>query len=414
MATLILNRPVIGVTGSAGKTTTKEMIASVLGTRWNVFKNKYNNNIIPSTRKHARIINSSHQAVVLEYGTAAPGLIRLHCQIIQPNIGIITNVGSAHIGNFGGKIERLAAAKSELIRHMKPSGLLIINSDDRGSKLLNTNRFKGHLATVAIDNEATYKARKVKYTHGGMQFQVYFQKAWHEIFIPVPGRHNVYNALMTIAVADYLGFTPPEITTGLKNMHRTGRRVYVHTLGNGVTVIDDSYSANPHAVKAAVDVLMNVGGGKRVMVLGDMRELGAYTRQGHREVGAYIAASGVDYFLALGPRTRYAVQEAIRCGMPLAKIKHFSSRPALHSYLKTILDEQTTVLVKGSHGSEMYITADYIRGKKRKKTPNAPEPAKTSDRKTKPPARKKRTGASAPGRNPRRASSGKGRRRTTA
>jgi len=367
LATLILNRPVIGITGSAGKTTTKEMIAAVLGTRWKVFKNKYNYNVLNSTRRHARNINKSHRAVVLEYGMAAPGYVRRHCQIIQPNIGIVTNVGSAHIGHFGGNIKRLAIAKSELIKFMKPNGLLILNADDQNSKYLHTKKFKGQVITVGINNDqANYRARQIRYSHGGMEFEAYFQSVWHEVYIPLPGQHNVYNALMTIAVADHLGFTPPEIITGLRKMYRNHRRVSVHNLRNGVTVIDDSYSANPQAVEAAIDVLVNVGGGRRVLVLGDMRELGSYARQAHREVGAYVAAREIDHFLTLGPLTRYAVQEALKRGMPINRVKHFSSRLALHGYLKRILNEQSTVLIKGSHGSEMFLTADYLRGKKRK------------------------------------------------
>ncbi|MGE5403503.1 MAG: Mur ligase family protein, partial [Candidatus Saccharibacteria bacterium] len=153
MATLILKRPVIAVTGSSGKTTTKEMIASVLGTRWQVFKSRENKNLFGDTRSYARQIRPFHRAVVLEYGMIYRGRIKRHCSYIQPNIGIITMVGSAHIGNMGG-LDGLIRAKSELIQHMNPYGTLLLNADNPNSRRLIFGGFKGRVLRVGINNRA--------------------------------------------------------------------------------------------------------------------------------------------------------------------------------------------------------------------------------------------------------------------
>ena len=153
-------KPIIAVTGSAGKTMVKTMVSAILRERWVVFESKDYYNTVDKTMVHADEISFIHRAAVLEYGMAFPGAISEHCQIIQPNIGVITNVGLAHIGNFEGKVELLAAAKSELIMGMNPSGILFMNADDPNSKLLHTNNFKGKILTVGIASKASYQARK--------------------------------------------------------------------------------------------------------------------------------------------------------------------------------------------------------------------------------------------------------------
>jgi UDP-N-acetylmuramyl pentapeptide synthase len=188
-------KPVIAITGSAGKTMVKTMVSAILRERWVVFESKDYYNTVDKTLGHVNEIDFIHRAVVLEYGMAFPGAISEHCQIIQPNIGVITNVGLAHIGNFEGKVELLAAAKSELIKGMNPLGILLINADDPNSKLLHTRDYKGKILTVGIKSEADYIAKNIAYSQKGMTFTLILKGKEYSFQIPIFGEHNIYNAL---------------------------------------------------------------------------------------------------------------------------------------------------------------------------------------------------------------------------
>ena len=361
---LILSIPVIGITGSAGKTTTKEMTASILQQRWKVFKTKGNMNTYKHTEKYAQQILPSHRAVVLEFGMFHLGGIRKHCQMIKPNIGIITNVGTAHIGNFKGNIEGIAKVKSELIKGMKQTGILIINADDNNSRLLHTKGFPGKILTVGIEKTATYQAKNVKYVSRGMEFDLLLKNKNHTFTIPAFGIHNIYNALSAIAVGDQLGFSPETIKQGLKSYTKPRRRLNVISIKNGIKVIDDTYSANPHAMKAAIDVAVDIGGkDTKIAVLGTMLDMGEYTIKGHKDVGKYVAKKGFHYLLTYGKQAQYIAAGAIEAGFPKSRIMSFLSKEQMHRSLANKIKENTTILVKGSHGMKMNETVSLIVGK---------------------------------------------------
>lgn len=358
---LVVSRPTIAITGSAGKTTTKEMIASILGKRWNIFKSKENMNTYWSTAKYKKQINSSHRAVVLEYGMMYKGQIKRHCQLIRPDIGVITNVGSAHIGHFAGKIRGIAAAKSELIRYMNPNGWLIVNSDDTNSRMLETGIFKGTVIKISQHENADYRASHIRYAKSGMSFTVKLNGQSHDFFIPILGKHNVYNALFAIAVSHRLGFTPQEIKAGLKSYKKPHRRLILHRLKRGITIIDDTYSANPHAMKAAVDVLSQVSGKRKIAVLGSMLEMGPYTAKGHTEIGKYLAAKKIDYLFTYGREAKQITRAAIKSGLSRGRANHFFSKEALHRKLVTKLIPETTLLIKGSNRIKLNETVKYLK-----------------------------------------------------
>lgn len=349
-------RPVIAVTGSSGKTTTKEMIASILSKRWKIFKTKGNMNLPSHTAKYARQIGASHRAVVLEYGMSRFGQIKRHCQWIRPNIGIITNVGSAHIGNFGGKVNGLVQAKSELIQYMNPLGTLYLNADDANSRLLHTRGFKGTIVKVGIGEKADYRATHIRYASNGMEFQVKLGKAPRTFYIPIYGTHNVYNALFAIAVAHRLGCSVSQIRAGLRSYRRPDRRLIVYRLGNGIQILDDTFSSNPHATKAAINVLCSIEKNRRIAVLGSMLEMGKYSTAGHKEVGRYLARKKIDYLFTVGKSARQIGIGAVESGMPSHKVKHFPSKEQLHPAIIKQIKPNTTILVKGSHKTKMIDT----------------------------------------------------------
>jgi UDP-N-acetylmuramoyl-tripeptide--D-alanyl-D-alanine ligase len=357
----MLRRPVIAIAGSSGKTTTKEMIASILRTRWKVYKSGANTNDRIHLRKHAKKIRPYHRAVVLEYGMHAKGNLRRSCKIIQPNMAVVTMVGTAHIGNFGGNVERLIKAKSEIILNMKQTGTLFINNDDLNSKKLDKGNFQGTIVTVGINNDANYKALDVRFGKKGMIFAVKLADTYQQFYISALGEHNVYNALFAIAIASRLGFGPDQIRKGLQKYKRPGRRLMVYHLKKNVQLIDDSYNANPNSVKAALDVLDKVSTGTNIAVLGNMSELGRYSKRGHKDVGRYLANKNTTYLLTFGNKAKIIGKEAIANGFPTQKVKHSVNRKALHRLLKRYINNGSTVLVKGSHNMGMNKTVKFLK-----------------------------------------------------
>ncbi|AMA73357.1 MULTISPECIES: UDP-N-acetylmuramoyl-tripeptide--D-alanyl-D-alanine ligase [Aneurinibacillus] len=365
--TLILTKPIIAVTGSAGKTTTKEMIASVLRRRWRIFASYRSFNQHTCSARNAKRIRPFHRAAVLEFGMGARGQIKKHCKFIQPNMGVITNVGTAHIGNVGGNVEGIAKAKSELIKHMKQTGYLVLNADDPNSKLLETEGFQGTIVRIGIKNEADFRAKNVGYETDGMSFDVLLDGQVHTFYIPIYGEHNVYNALNAIAIASRLGFTPEEMKTGLRYYKRTPRRLNIFRYTGNITLIDDSCSANPNAVRAALDVLKKVSGETKVAVLGTMLAMGKYSTKAHMEVGRYVASTGVDYLYTYGKRARHIALAAIQAGFSKERVKMFESEQLLRKSIVACLKPNTTILIKASHKIGLEKTVDYIKKQARLK-----------------------------------------------
>lgn len=357
----IVRRPIIAVAGSSGKTTTKEMIASILQQRWRILKSKNNRNNRQAIRKHVKQIRPYHRAVVQEYGMSARGHLRNSCRILRPNMAVITMVGTAHIGNVGGSLKTLIAAKSELIKYMNPAGTLFLNADDHNSKLLHTKDFRGRIFKVGMKNHADYRAYDIRYVEGGMRFKVNLNGSSHSFFIPIYGTHNVYNALFAIAVTHRLGFDAKTIKAGLSKYIKLQRRMRVYTVANRIRVIDDTFNANPNSVKAAVEVLSKVGKGKNIAVLGDMMELGRYSIQGHRDVGRYVVGKKVDNLITYGRRAKLIGKVAVSRGFPAKRVVHASNRTILHKQIKQKVTPGATVLVKGSNATHMSVTVKYLR-----------------------------------------------------
>ncbi len=353
-------RPTIAVTGSAGKTTTKSMIASILRQRWTIYESRDVNNAFINTEKSAKRLRDTHQAVVVEFGIVYFGHIIKHCGFIKPNIGVITNIGTAHIGNFGGDVTKLAAAKSELIQHMDQSGIFLFNADDENSKHLLIDSFPGTIIKVGINKRADYRAEKVEYTEGGMNFRVKLKGTYFPFHIPIYGVHNIYNALFAIAIGDLLGFSSEEISRGLEQYNKPVMRMNTIKLTNNITVIDDTFSANVDAMKAAIDVLTNVGKDQiKIAVLGDMKGLGVISQEAHMEVGSYAAKKKVDYLYTIGELALTISQAALKQGMSPESVIHFEQKENLFKAL-TNLSPGTTILVKGTRKTRMEDVVIYL------------------------------------------------------
>jgi UDP-N-acetylmuramoyl-tripeptide--D-alanyl-D-alanine ligase len=351
--------PIIAITGSAGKTTTKAFVGSILSKKWNVFESKDYWNTTEHTKKHKEEINDTHQAVVLEYGMAYPGIITNHCSIIQPNISIVTNIGLAHVGNFDGDVRGVAKAKSELIHGMDQQGLLIVNQDDDNSRYLETQQFKGKIITVGIKKEADYRAYDLQYKDVGMSFKMKLHGQEIELYIPILGEHHVYNALNAVAVADLLGFSPLDIQTGL-NFKKPPRRLTIYNCRDDITVIDDTVHSHPQGVRAALDVLTNIATNRKVAIIGQMRELGVLREEEYRKVGEYVHEIGIDEFITYGFRTDEMSNAAIAKGMDPARVHHFINKDQLHVLLEKLIKPHDTILVKGASKTNMFETVKFL------------------------------------------------------
>ncbi len=363
-------RPVIAITGSKGKTTTKEMVASVLNQQWHVFKSFQNGNCPYFTEKYKTEINATHEAIVLEYGLTKyqPDDIKKSCELIKPNIGIITNIGKEALGCFAGSIKNIAMAKSELIKGMNSNGVLLLNGDDENSKLLEFGGFKGDVIYVGAKTQSVdYRASHLEYTDEGMVFEVALNNHLHIFQIPLWGEHNVINALFAIAIGDRLGLSVAQLKKGLSEFEKPPHRMGVHRVG-GVTLIDDTFNVSVEAMKAAIDVLSAVGKGQKIAVLGSIAWLGDYSIHEHRAIGEYLANKNIDYLYTfddakkpLGNAEEIG-KRAIECGFSADRVLHLSDRKALHKALLTRKIQSTDIyLFKGANGLRMDVSVQYFK-----------------------------------------------------
>ncbi|MEO4054640.1 YheC/YheD family protein [Solibacillus sp. CAU 1738] len=351
--------PTIAITGSAGKTTTKAFLSSILRTKWNVFESKDYWNTTEHTKKHAAEIDESHEAVVLEYGMAYKGVITEHCNIIKPNMSIVTNIGLAHVGNFDSDVKQVALAKSELIHGMDQQGVLVLNKDDKNSSYLDKGKFNGKILTVGIQSNADYKAYDVKYNDDGMSFKIKLQGNESEFFIPILGEHHVYNALNAVAIADYLGFSALDIKAGLI-FKKPPRRLTIYRCKRNITVIDDTVHSHPQGVKAALDVLSSISKRRKVAIIGQMRELGDLREAEYKKVGEYVTEQNIDLFITYGFRTEEMNEAAKNKGFNEKNMYHFTNKEKLHELLEKVIKQGDTILVKGASKTNMFDTVKFL------------------------------------------------------
>ncbi|PTX55061.1 UDP-N-acetylmuramoyl-tripeptide--D-alanyl-D-alanine ligase [Melghirimyces profundicolus] len=314
----------IGITGSCGKTTTKEMTAVVLSRRFRTLKTIANYNVASMLPFNLIRLRPDHQAVILEMGMSSLGNIRRQCEVAKPHIGIVTNVGVAHVGSLGGKRSNVVRAKQELVDGVRPGGTLIINADDKGTRKLNTRRFRGKIITYGVRNRAHLQAGDIQYTRQGMSFRV--KKKKYEI--PLWGEHNVYNALAAIALARHLGVPRREIRKGLSRFRPPKMRLQRSRGIKNCLLINDAYNANPNSMIAGLKVLKKVAKEKpSVAVLGDMAELGRLSKKGHRRVGKKVAKLNPDYLFTVGPKAKEIGRAAIQSGYARNKVRFCQNRP---------------------------------------------------------------------------------------
>ncbi|MDK2835878.1 MAG: UDP-N-acetylmuramoyl-tripeptide--D-alanyl-D-alanine ligase [Thermosediminibacterales bacterium] len=356
--------PFVAVTGSTGKTTTKDMISAVLRQRFKVLSNigNYNNLIgLPLTIFD---LNKEHNVCVVEMGMNAFGEIKKMAKIVRPKYSIITNIGLSHIEKLG-SVENILKAKMEILESMDEDDTVFLNADDSSLKSI-IGQIKQNVVTYGIVN-GDIKASKIRFEGSTATcFDVNISDKVYNFEIPVPGKHNVYNALAAIAVGIELGIDPEEIKKGLLLFRPQKMRLeFKKGLRNSI-IINDAYNASPDSMRAAIDVLKNVQEGKRkIAVLGDMLEMGEWAPAAHKQVGRFIEENQIDFLFTVGELGKFIAKGALEKGMPEKRVIECDTNEEASKKLESIIEEYDIILIKGSRGMKMEQIVDYLvsRGK---------------------------------------------------
>ncbi len=344
-----LDLNVIAVTGSVGKSTTKELIFEVLSQRYRTLKNLGNlNNEIGLPLSILRL-GPGYQRAVLEMGFYVPGEITQLCDIALPHTGVVTNIGTVHAERAGSQAD-IARGKTELVQALPADGNAILNFDDPWVRAM-AEKTSARVLYYGLDPAAHLWADEVEsFGLEGIRFRLHYKHEILTLRVPLIGRHSVHTALRAAAVGLVEGLSWGEIIQGLHNSQTQLRLVAVRTK-NGALLIDDSYNAAPESTLAALNLLEEMSG-RKVAVLGDMRELGQYERAGHELVGVR-AREVADFFLAVGELSKIALNAAKKAGLSGGSCAWVADAPQAVDFLRSMLKEGDVVLVKGSHGLRM-------------------------------------------------------------
>jgi UDP-N-acetylmuramoyl-tripeptide--D-alanyl-D-alanine ligase len=348
--------PVIAITGSNGKTTTKELAATVLSARRRVLKpvGSYNNQWgVPLT---LLALEPEHEAAVLEIGMNAFGEIAALAQLCQPTVGVVTSIAPAHLEGVG-SVEGVQKAKGELVEAIPPDGVVVLNADDPLVLALGA-RARGPVVTYGQADRADVRLGDLALADRGLAFRLFAGGAKADVRLPLAGRHNAWHAAAAAAVGLALGVPLDETSAALALATPVKGRLVWRDAG-GVRILDDTYNANPVSVRAAFDALREApGGGRCWLILGDMLELGAHTETAHREVGTWAAELPVAGVVAVGPSMRLAAETARAAGCP--EVATFASPEDAAAHLMPRLAHGDRVLVKGSRGMRMERAVDAL------------------------------------------------------
>lgn len=348
--------PVIGVTGSVGKTSTKDIISSVLSKKYKVLKTEgnYNNEIgLPLTILKLE----DHNALVLEMGMSDFKEIEYLSNIANPTTAVITNVGTAHIANLGSR-ENILKAKLEITSGLKKEGNLIINNDN---DLLNKYKSKinANVITVGIENECDYKAINIKDCNNGISFDIVYNDKITNLFTPINDKAYIYNSLMAFVIGLKYNINLEQIKKGIKDFKLSKSRLEKH-IKNNITIIDDTYNASIDSIKSSLNYLENQKGKRRIAVLGDVLETGKFAKEIHTKLGKYIKTnSKIDNLYTIGEDSIYIYNEVKNSN--ILKTKHFKTIEEATKYLLKELKKDDVILLKASHGMNFYkIVTDLL------------------------------------------------------
>jgi UDP-N-acetylmuramoyl-tripeptide--D-alanyl-D-alanine ligase len=334
-----------GITGSNGKTTTKEMLYAIMSVRRRAYRSPGNlNNLFGAPIALGRMPENVQYAI-FEMGISYPGEMTQLAEIIQPDIAVMTNIGPAHLESLG-SIENIVKAKFELLDRLPAGSTVVLNSDD-ARIMAEARRRKSAFIGFGIDHECPFRAENIRLT---LDRRISFTVSGQVIELPVLGRANIYNALAAVAAASVWGVPPEDWAAGLAAFEAVDMRLTLEKY-RGLDLLIDCYNANPESVKEALRTLQGFNvAGRKIAVLGDMLELGEMSDALHVEIGRVAAGSGIDYLLCLGPHSAATINGARAAGMPADRMRHFAMHQELLDALVGLVKPGDMILFKGSRG----------------------------------------------------------------
>ena len=342
----LYNIPVVAITGSVGKTSTKDIIASVVSEKYKVLKTQgnLNNHIgLPFTILGLK----DHEALVVEMGMNNLGEISVLTKIAKPNVAVITNVGTAHIGNLGSR-ENILKAKLEILDGLKDDGILIINNDNDLLHSWSAQNTKVNVVTYGIENKSDYNASDIKLNENSSEFNIKFNSENTEkIIVPVGGQHFVYNALSAVAVGVKLNIPFEKIKQGIEKFELSKSRMELIKINNNITIVNDCYNANYDSMKASIEYLAKTNFKRKIAVLGDMLELGEYSNELHTKVGEEVAKNKIDILITVGEMGKVISDIASKKGV---ETYHCDNTENATKTIKEIAKSEDIILIKASNG----------------------------------------------------------------
>lgn len=350
--------PIVAVTGSVGKTSTKDIIASVIGKKYNVTKTKgnYNNHIgVPLT---ILSWNKNTEAAVVEMGMNHFGEIELLTNIVKPTIAIITNIGTAHIGILGSR-GNILKAKMEILDGLTPNGCIILNNDN---DLLNKCDIKNYRKiTYGIENSSNYMAYDITRNETYTEYKIKINNKEEKVYVPVPGDHFIYNSLCAIAVGKELNIETDKIIEGIKTFEITGKRNEIIEI-NDIKIMNDYYNASYDSMKASLEVLSNIKATRKIAILGDMLELGEYSEKLHSMVGEEVAKNKIDVLCTVGKLSKSTAKTAKTLGTK--EIYQFNTNEECIDKLGEIVRKNDAILIKASNAMHFGEISKYLQGER--------------------------------------------------
>ena len=348
--------PYIGVTGSVGKTTTRDMIYATVSSRFNTLKNQGNLNNhfgVPLTLFN---LDDSYECAVIEMGMSNFKEIEYLANIVTPKIGVISNIGLSHIENLGSQ-EGILQAKMEITTNFNESNTLVVNGDDKFLATLKEKNLNYKLKTFGFNKDNDIYCESYVIGEDDLTFTCYIDGKKEEIFIPTVGEHNIYNAMAAILVGLSLEMDLKDIKEGLKNFKASKMRLDI-IKKDDLTIINDAYNASPDSMKAALDILGRYEK-RRVAILGDMFEMGEHSEYGHRLVGGY-AKENADVLITIGESSKFISDEAIKLALNSSNVYHFDNKEIAIEKLSDIINKDDVVLVKASRGMQLENIVQYL------------------------------------------------------